>query len=124
MSWEEGLAKAKESGTPICLVVYADWCPKCKQLAPVFRDPEVAKQAEKLVMILQDQDEKPAWLKERFGEIPSYVPRVFFLTPEGELRTDLTGPNTKYPYFYWPQVSDWLKTNMERVHRKAVPAGK
>jgi thiol:disulfide interchange protein len=121
VSWEDGLVRAKATDTPICLVIYADWCPKCKHLAPVFRDPEVAKLAGGLVMVLQDSMEKPAWLRERYGGTGTYVPRVLFLEPDGTLREDLTGPNPKFPYFYWPQVAAQLKANMRAVHQKPKP---
>lgn len=113
LGWEDGLAAARESGKPICLLVYTNWCPHCKALAPVFRDPAVAEAAKGLVMVLQDSDEKPAWLAQRFGSTGSYIPRVLFLDSEGNLLAELTSGHPKYPYFYWPGTAERLKANMK-----------
>src|SRR5690242_7198575 len=39
--WNEGLGIARKSSKPIMVVVYADWCPHCRALGPVFADPEI-----------------------------------------------------------------------------------
>ena len=41
MSHTEGLQAAKETGKPICLVFYTDWCPHCTRYSDVFKDPEI-----------------------------------------------------------------------------------
>ncbi|HEX2677705.1 MAG TPA: thioredoxin family protein, partial [Polyangiales bacterium] len=101
-SWDSAQTIARKEGKPICLVVYANWCSHCKELAPVFSQPEVASAARELVMVHQDQDENPEWLTERFGSYGSSVPRVFFLAPDGKVREDLTSGHPRYPYFYAP----------------------
>lgn len=113
-SWKDGSAEAKKSGRPMCLVVYADWCPRCRELAPVFGEDEIASRTEGIVMVLQDSDEKPAWLKERYGEVGGYVPRILFLESDGTLREDLTSGNERYPYYYWPG-NEHLAKNLEKL---------
>lgn len=114
-TWEEGLAEAQRTQRGICLVVYADWCPRCKELAPVFAEADVVALAEKLVMVRQDSDQRPAWLEERYGKFGGYVPRVFFLKPDGTVREDLTSGHAQYPYFFTPRGSDKLKDAMRRL---------
>src|SRR4051812_27920833 len=41
-SWDSAQSIARKEGKSICLVVYANWCSHCKELAPVFARPEVA----------------------------------------------------------------------------------
>ena len=113
--WDQGIAEAKTQGKPVCLVIYADWCPKCRSLAPVFKEPELAKLASDFVMIRQDSDERPAWLLERFGALGGYVPRIIFLDKSGKVLEDVTSGNPRYPFFYTPHVADTLKANMRRV---------
>lgn len=110
--WEEGLAAAQQHGRPLCLVVYANWCARCKELAPVFSQPQVAAMARGVVMVRQDQDEQPAWLRERFGELGGYVPRVLFLDPRGKLMPQYQSGHPRYPYFYSRHVADRLVANM------------
>jgi len=121
MSYEEGLAAAKKSGKPILLVVFSERCPRCHELAPVFKDPEVAKLASALVMVRQDGDQPVPWLTGRYGAAGTYVPRLLFLKPDGTFREELVGPNPKYPHYYWPAVVEDLKDDM-RVAAGGKPA--
>lgn len=109
--WATGLARAKQEKKPILLMVYADWCPRCRELAPVFNLPEVTALEEGLVLIRQNGDEKPDWLQ-AFDSLGGYVPRVFFLTPDGSLREDITSGHPRYPYFYTPAGVEALKDAM------------
>jgi thiol:disulfide interchange protein len=113
-TWEDGLAEAKQANRGIFLLVYADWCPHCRELSPVFQQPDVVALAEKLVMVRQDADERAPWLQ-RFEAHGTYVPRIFFFKPDGTLRDDLRSANPQYPYFYTPGGVDQLKDSMRRA---------
>lgn len=110
--WESAQSSARSQGKSICVVVYAEWCPRCKELAPVFGEPAFATAAADLVMVRQDQDQAAPWLKEQLGAYGEYVPRVLFLSPEGKVREDLTSGHPRYPHFYAPMVKDQLLANM------------
>lgn len=111
-TWQQGRAEAQRLGKPLCLVVYADWCPHCHELAPVFSRPDVAAQARGLVMVHQNDDEHPAWLTGQLGRYGQYVPRILFLSSTGRVMTQLTSGNPRYPYFYTPRTADRLMANM------------
>ena len=109
-----GLAQATAEKKPILLLVYADWCPRCRELVPAFSDPEVAKLAEGMVLIKQNGDLKPEWLT-AFDSLGGYVPRLFFLTPDGSLREEITSGHPRYPYFYTPGGLEALKAAMREA---------
>jgi thiol:disulfide interchange protein len=111
-SWESAQSLARSQGKAIGVVVYAEWCARCKELAPVFEEPAVASAAAELVMVHQDQDKPAPWLKEQLGAYGDYVPRVLFLSPEGKVHEDLTSGHPRYPHFYAPMVKDQLVANM------------
>lgn len=111
-TWQQGRAQAQRLGKPMCLVVYADWCPRCHELAPVFSRPDVAARARHLVMVRQNYDEHPAWLTGDLARYGEYVPRILFLSPTGRVMANLTSGNPRYPYFYTPQRADRLMANM------------
>lgn len=117
MDWDAGLAAAKISKKPICLVLYADWCPRCKELAPVFESGEIAKLGKDMVMVRQNIDERPKWL-EQFGSLGSYVPRVFFFDAEGNIMDGITSAHARYPYFYTPAGRKALETSMRKALEK------
>ena len=110
--WDDGLAAAKTSNKPILLVVYADWCPKSHALIPVFRDRTVAGLAKKFVMVRQDKTKNPAWLKDRFGGLGRYTPRVYFVDARGKVMKDVTSGYAKLKYFYKPNDKGKLVANM------------
>lgn len=112
--WAAGMAAAKASNTPVMLLIYADWCPKCQALKPAFKDAEFAELSKKLVMIKQNSDLKPEWLKQ-FAEFGGYVPRVLFLKPDGTVMRELTGPNRRYPHFFPIQALPALKDAMRKA---------
>lgn len=111
-SWESAQSLARSQGKSICVVVYAEWCARCKELAPVFEQAAVASAASDLVMVHQDQDKPAAWLKEQLGAYGDYVPRVLFLAPDGKVLDELTSGHPRYPHFYGPLVKDQLVANM------------
>lgn len=112
--WDDAARDAKRDGRPIMLVIYADWCPHCRELSPVFADPEIQKLAKNLVMVHQNSDEDPPWLRS-YASLGSYVPRILFLGPDGAIKADLTSGDGRYPYFYTPQGVSALKASMKRA---------
>ncbi|MCS6898508.1 MAG: thioredoxin family protein [Myxococcales bacterium] len=115
-SWEEGLKLARESNKPIFLLVYADWCPHCRNLKAVFADSEIEQLAGRMVMIRQDADDEGAsWLSAKVGAYGGYVPRIFFLSPDGTVRPEITSQNPKFPYFYTPDGIALLKASMRKA---------
>jgi thiol-disulfide isomerase/thioredoxin len=113
-TWEEALPLAKRESKPILVVVYADWCPHCRTLAPAFGDPQVEALAKHFVMVRQNNDDDPAWL-EPYKKHGGYVPRVFFFDSKGQLRDDITSGHPRYPFFYAAEHIDLLKQSMRRV---------
>lgn len=117
-SWEAGLARAKAENKPVVLLVWAHWCPRCRELAPAFGDAELAELSKSVVMVEQNADDRPAWLSEKFDSLyGGYVPRVFFLRPDGTVRTDITSGNPQYPYFYVPQNKGALVESLKKALR-------
>lgn len=115
LGWQDGLQRAATEHKAIGLLIYADWCPHCRELQPVWRDPETVRASRALVMIRQNADEQPAWLPQRFGQFGTYVPRMFFLRPDGTMAPEIQSGNPKYPYFYTPQHAEALHAAMKRA---------
>jgi thiol-disulfide isomerase/thioredoxin len=114
-TWNEGLSIAAKESKPIMVLVYADWCPHCRALGPVFADPEIEALATHLVMVRQNHDEDPSWLQPYNEKYGGYVPRIFFFDSTGKIRADLTSGHPRYPFFYAAEASDLLKQSMRRA---------
>ena len=113
-SWSKAQELSAETGRPIMLMVYANWCPRCRELAPVFQDPKVIAAAQKLILVRQDQDERPDWLSQ-YRQLGGYVPRVIFFGNDGQPRTDINNGRSKYPYFYTPRGAATLAKSMAKA---------
>jgi thiol:disulfide interchange protein DsbD len=92
--WSERvLAEAKESGKPIIIDFYADWCSACRHMdRTAFHDRSIIEAAAKdFVMIRVDFTQRGDRTKEDLAR--SYdvlgIPAAIFLKPGGEERADL-----------------------------------
>lgn len=114
-TWADALPLASRQSKPIMLVVFADWCPHCRELGPVFADPEIEALAKRFVMVRQNHDDSPAWLEPYNEKYGGYVPRIFFFDSSGKMRDDLTSGHPRYPYFYAAEQPEFLKHTMRRA---------
>ena len=102
------------------MVVHTSWCGRCKALKPSFSRDEVVELSKKFVMVNVDQDRVPA--AEAYTPDGSYIPRVLFFSPEGELDTEITNSRGgKYSYFYVPQ--DDLTQSMNKALERHAKTG-
>jgi thiol-disulfide isomerase/thioredoxin len=97
------------------VLVYADWCPKCRALAPVLARDDVHDLARQLVVVRQNQDEAPPWLEALADEQGNYVPRIIFLDAEGAPLRKLTSGHPRYPFFYASDRPDALVASLKRA---------
>lgn len=130
MEWqpyEAGLDLARQTHKPICLVLSAVWCPYCRNYAKVFSDPRVVEQSRHFVMIRVDIDQRVD-VSIKYRPDGHYVPRTFFLSPDGVLDPSLIAEENKgqkYTYFYDESDAVSILAGMNRAlekFRTDVPA--
>ena len=97
--YEAGLAEARSTGKPVCLLFVTTWCPHCRNFARVFSDARVVGAAQKLVMIRVDKDRHPD-ISRRYALDGEYIPRTYFLSPQGEVWANIQAPHDEFRYFY------------------------
>lgn len=98
LNYEEGLQLAKQSGKPIMLLFYADWCPTCHAYKHIFYDKAVVKAAANFIMIRVNSDKAPA-LNRQYSPDGEYVPRTFALSPQGILLNNLPKKTGRYKHY-------------------------
>jgi thiol:disulfide interchange protein len=83
-----GLARAQETGKPIMVDFYADWCGPCKMLdAQTYSDDRVAAASTNWVMVRIDVDKNQGLA--RFYNVQS-IPTIVALDPQGkEVRREI-----------------------------------
>jgi thiol-disulfide isomerase/thioredoxin len=93
-----GLAEAQATGKPVVLIFYTDWCPHCHNYSRVFYDREVVELAARFVMIRVERDGNRD-ISRQYDLDGDYIPRTFFLRPNGELLSDLDNGSSEYRYY-------------------------
>ena len=116
-SYDDGLAEAKKTNRPICLIFYTTWCPHCANYSQVFSDPKVVEKSRSFVMIRLDAD-KNKDLGQKYSPDGSYIPRTFFLTSSGELDASLSESREKFKYFYDEKNAASVLAGMDRALQK------
>lgn len=100
LGYEAGLTRAKAEQKPVLLVFYTTWCPHCTRYSRVFTDPKLVQAAKDFVMVRLDADQERA-LSQRFAVDGGYVPRTYFLRPDGELVASVKAKDEgPFQYFY------------------------
>lgn len=112
-----GLARAKAENRPAMVVVYTTWCPHCKNYSHVFEDPKVVQQAKDFVMIRVDADQESDVAK-RYAKDGSYIPRTFFVAPDGTPDFEVHAQRPKYAYFYDERDPSSVLRGMEEAKRR------
>jgi len=65
-----------------------------------------------MVKVDQDADEGALAAYSRHG---GYVPRFFFLKPDGSVNTAITSGHPRFPYFFHSKQIDRLKAAMKKA---------
>lgn len=117
--WDDGLALAKAQKKPILLVFWAVWCGHCRNYSHVFDDPTVVERAKDFVMIRANVDEESE-LNRRFTIDGGYVPRTYFLSPDGTLAREIHAARPNFQYFYDERNPASLLAGMAAARKLAM----
>lgn len=109
-----GLRDARRAHKPIVLVFYTDWCPHCHNYSRVFHDPGLVEASRGFVMIRVERDSNRE-LSQAYDVDGDYIPRTFFLTPNGELMAQLHIGRSQHRYFLNEYEPDELLELMSRA---------
>jgi thiol:disulfide interchange protein len=116
-SYEAGLSRAKTLNKPVCLVLYTNWCPHCRNYSHVFDDPKIVERSRDFVMIRANADDEPA-VAGRYVKDGGYVPRTFFLASDGTLDPEIHAARPRFLYFFDERDPSSLLAGMETAARK------
>ena len=98
-AYDAGIERAKQDKKPVMLVIYTEWCPHCTNYSKLFHDQAVVDKSRRFVMIRVDKDKQPEVSKKNAPD-GEYIPRTYFLSPDGVLDPSLAAPRDRYRYFY------------------------
>ncbi len=121
MEYEKGLAAAKETGRPVCLIFFTSWCPHCANYSKVFKDPKLVEKSKSFVMVRLDADLNKE-LAMKYSPDGGYIPRTFFLSSAGKLDESLSAERPSYKYFYDEASAAGILAGMDRAIAKLTPS--
>ena len=117
---KSGIREATLNSKTVIMVFHAPWCSACKKYRSVFRDPRIVEASKDFVMILIDADaDKMA--NGAFSPDGTYVPRTIFLNSDGDVLSNLTGKDPKYPHTVDIENADELLTLMRKAPGASPP---
>lgn len=100
-SLEAAISAAEVQSKPIMLVIHKSWCGACKNLKASFSvDDEAIDLSQDFVMVNLGDGKAPD--DPKFKIDGSYVPRVYFLKPDGTILPDFYNKegNPKFKFYY------------------------
>lgn len=112
--YDKGLALAKKTNKPVCLIFYTEWCPHCTSYSSVFHDPKVIAESKKFVMIRLDKDKNEELSKANAPD-GEYIPRTYFLSADGKMNPAIHAPRDKFVYFYDEKAPESILAGMEEA---------
>jgi thiol-disulfide isomerase/thioredoxin len=115
--YDGALAAAAAAKKPICLVVFTEWCPHCKNYSALFHDPKVVDKAKQFVMVHVDKDKSPE-ISKQYAVDGDYIPRTYFLSSAGKLEPSIHAPREKFQYFYDEKDPASILAGMDEALKK------
>lgn len=86
---DRGLARAKEEGKPVFLLLYADWCGWCrKTLGETIPDPRITRMKDKFIWVKVNSD-KDTRYKQQYGQ--NGFPMMVILGADGKVLKKIDG---------------------------------
>lgn len=98
LSYEEGMRQIEKTGKPGLLVIYADWCPACRDHSKDFFDKEVIACLQDMVLIRANKDTSEK-ISKKYDFDGEYIPRVIALDGKAEVLHKLYNTDKRFAYF-------------------------
>ena len=122
IKWVEYSSALQDTNKPSMIILHKSWCPACKNLKPkLAENPEFAELSEKFSMVNAGEGEDLHDNTE-FNVDGSYIPRIFFLNPQGQVLTEIQNsagnPNYKFYYFNSDSVLQSMRQVLDQFPSK------
>jgi len=116
VSWNDALELAKEKDKPVFLLIHKTWCHACQALKKKFEQASFQKELKAMskhfIMTNTEDDEEP-W-EEKYQPDGKYIPRIFFIKPDGEVMADITNEKEEYKqYKYYFADANGILSSMK-----------
>uniref|UniRef100_A0A915HYS8 Thioredoxin domain-containing protein n=1 Tax=Romanomermis culicivorax TaxID=13658 RepID=A0A915HYS8_ROMCU len=129
VSLEDGYRLAKEQRKPLFVLIHKTWCHACQNLKKTFAKAKaIQDMAKNFIMVNCEDDEEP-WEEDFSPDGAKYIPRLFFVDPDGTVLKDVKNPKEEfqqYPYYYSnpAPIITAMKQIMKKYHMDDQPMSK
>ncbi|XP_061410846.1 anterior gradient protein 3-like [Lethenteron reissneri] len=114
-TYEEGLAKSRNTRKPLMVIHHLEDCPYSNSLKKVFvESKDIQRMAQEdfiMLNLLHETTDK------HLAPDGHYVPRIIFVDPSLTVRADITGKYSNRLYAYEPIDVELLEENMRKARK-------
>ena len=131
--YDEGMKEIREKGRPGMIVFHRDYCTQCMRLGEeIHENPKFIKRSKKFVMISCNGFNDPDPTPFEFGKVSffsflldgKYLPRIFFVYPNGTVAFSWVSSPLAFQYrYYYRSARQWnlkMKDFLKALHKEHV----
>nr|XP_002119504.1 thioredoxin domain-containing protein 12-like [Ciona intestinalis] len=113
---DKGIEDSVKTRKPIMMIIHQTWCKACRDLLPRFRASEsISEMAQYFEMVNVIDEEIPE--DDAFAPDGGYFPRILFIGPDGDVRTDIQNPRATKKFLFYHYDTDTIELAMMKALR-------
>lgn len=119
IKWVDYQSALDDQSKPTVVILHKSWCPACQKLKPqLSHNFDFEKLSAKFSMV-NAKEEDPLHALSEFNIDGTYIPRLFFMSPSGQVIPEIQNlkGNPKYKYYHYNSetVIDCMK-KVSQIH--------
>ena len=115
VDWIDYDSALSDSSKPTIVILHKSWCPACKSLKAKLSEHENFEKLSSQFSMVNAKEDDPLHDLAIFDVDGTYIPRVFFLDPNGDVLKDVQNPKGNPNYKYYHYNADTISEAMKSV---------
>ena len=118
INWIDYEAALADKSRPTLVILHKSWCPACKSLKPKIIQSSEFERLSRKFSLVNAKEEDPLHDLAEFNIDGTYIPRIFFLDPDGKVLSHIANSNGNPNYKYYHHQVSTIIESMNKVLRE------